>query len=77
MEISQLALLVLGCVCGCLGWFARECHSAVKELREKISDLHVLIATEFVRYDRLQDALKPLTEMLTEIKVSLHGKADK
>jgi len=77
MEISQIALWLLSAVCALLGWFARELYTATQSLRKDISALEVRISAEYVRYDRLQDALKPLTEALHEIKQTLSGKADK
>ncbi len=77
MEVSQIALWVLGAVCTVLGWFARELYNATQSLRKDLSTLEVRIGTDYVRYDRLQDALKPVMDSLTEIKHTLQGKADK
>lgn len=77
MEISQIGLLILtGCV-GVLGWFARVLYEATQSLRRDLSSLEVKISAEYVRYDRLQDALKPIMDSLREIKESLAHKADK
>ena len=77
MEVSQVALWVLGVACASLGWFARELYSATQSLRKDLSDLQVQIATYYVRYDRLKDALQPVMDSLHEIKQTLAGKADK
>lgn len=77
MEITQIALWVLGAVCGVLGWFARELYSATQALRKDLSSLEVRIGTDYVRYDRLQDAFKPIMDSLHEIKQTLSSKADK
>jgi hypothetical protein len=77
MDFMQIILLVLGMSCACLGWFARQIWGAVQELKEELSDFRVLIAAEYIRYDRLQDALKPIIDGLHEIKITLTGKADK
>ena len=77
MEITNLALWVLGIVCTLLGWFARELYSATQSLRRDLSALEVRLGTDYVRYDRLQDALKPIMESLQEIKQALSSKADK
>ena len=77
MEIPSIALWVLGLVCTVLGWFARELYSATHSLRRDLSLLEIRIGTDYVRYDRLQDALKPVMESLHEIKASLSTKADK
>ena len=77
MEISQIFMSVLGLCCAALGWFARELYTASQKLRTDLSALQTQIATDYIRYDRLQDALKPIMDSLQEIKQTLHGKADK
>lgn len=77
MDFTQLALLALSLVCSILGWFARQIWSAVQEMKKEIGDVRILMGTEYVRYDRLQDALKPVMDSLHEIKLTLAGKADK
>ena len=77
MDLTQLAVIGLSIVCGALGWFARQVWGAVQELKNDVNNLRVLIGTDYVRYDRLQDALKPVLDSLQEIKQTLSGKADK
>jgi len=77
MEITQLALWVLGFACSALGWFARELYSATQSLRSDLSSLETRIGTDYIRYDRLRDALEPIMEALQDIKKALHGKVDK
>lgn len=77
MDYMQAGLMALGIVCACLGWFARQVWGAVQSLKEDVNNLRVMIGTEYVRYDRLQDALKPVLDSLHEIKETLKGKADK
>jgi len=76
MDIS-IVLWALGLTCACLGWFARQIWSAVQGLKKEMSDFRVLVAKEYIAYDRLQDALKPIMDSLHEIKITLTGKADK
>ena len=77
MEISQIVMLVLSVVCAVLGWFARELYGATQALRKDLSALEIRIGTDYVRYDRLQDAFKPIMDSLHEIKQTLSSKADK
>lgn len=77
MEMSTIIMAVLGVACGILGWFARELYAATQALRRDLSQLEVRISGEYIRYDRLQDALKPIMDSLQEIKHTLAGKADK
>lgn len=77
MEVSQIALWALGAVCTVLGWFARELYSATQSLRKDLAALEISLNRDYVRYDRLQDAMKPIMDSLAEIKQTLSGKADK
>jgi hypothetical protein len=77
MEITQLVMWGLGAACTLLGWFARELYTATQSLRKDLSALEVRIGSDYIRYDRLQDAMKPIMESLAEIKHTLAGKADK
>lgn len=76
-DFTSLVLWVLGIACASLGWFGRQIWGAVQELKQDMSELRVLIGTDYVRYDRLQDAMKPIMDSLQEIKTTLAGKADK
>ncbi len=75
--MTQIAMWVLGAACAILGWFARELYSATQSLRKDLAALQVKIANDYVRYDRLQDAMKPIMDSLAEIKHTLTGKMDK
>ena len=77
MEASNIVLWILGTACTALGWLARGLYTATQSLRKDLSDLQVLLNRDFIRYDRLQDALKPIMDSLHEIKQTLAGKADK
>ena len=77
MERSQIAFLLLSAACTALGCVARELYASIQGLRKDLSSLQVMISNDYVRYDRLQDALKPVLESLQEIKYTLAGKADK
>jgi len=77
MEASNIVLWVLGTACTVLGWFARELYTATQSLRKDISELQVQMNRDFIRYDRMQDALKPIMDSLHEIKQTLASKADK
>jgi hypothetical protein len=77
MEINQIITALLGLACTGLGWFASELYAATQALRRDLSALEVRIGTDYVRYDRLQDAVKPIMESLHEIKVALLTKVDK
>ena len=77
MGIEQIFMALLGLACTVLGWLAREMYAAMQALRKDLGQLEVQLTRDYVRYDRLQDALKPVMDSLTEIKHTLQGKADK
>jgi hypothetical protein len=77
MEVTQIVMWGLGMACTILGWFARELYSATQSLRRDLSALEVQITSDYVRYDRLQDAMKPIMDSLADIKHALDKKADK
>jgi hypothetical protein len=77
MTTEQILLGVLGVACTCIGWFANQLYRAIEKLKEDLGSLEVRIGTDFVRYDRLQDMLRPIAEGIVEIKATLAHKADK
>lgn len=77
MDLNQIIMAALSIFCTVLGWFARELYNATQSLRKDLSALEVKISAEYIRYDRLQDALKPIMDSLHEIKIALQQKADK
>lgn len=77
MTTEQIVITLLGFSCTVLGWFARELYAATQSLRKDLSALEIRISSDFIRYDRLQDALKPIMDSLHEIKQALATKADK
>ena len=77
MSLEQVFLAGLSAGFTVLGWFARELYTATQSLRRDLSALEVRISSDYIRYDRLQDALKPLMEKLQRIEDTLGHKADK
>ncbi|MEO5568878.1 MAG: hypothetical protein ABIR92_10320 [Gemmatimonadaceae bacterium] len=77
MNIEQVALMGLGLGFSVLGWFARELWNAVQRMKEELGKLEVKINSDFVRYDRMQDAMKPVLDKLQRIEDALAKKVDK
>ena len=77
MTIEQMLLALVGACCGVLGWFANVLYQATQDLRRDLSTLEVQLNKDYVRYDRLQDALKPIVDGIAEIKHALKDKQDK
>lgn len=77
VSITEIILAVVAIATGVLGWFARQLWDAVQSLRKDLTTLQITISADYVRYDRLQDALQPIMAALDEIKDSLKNKADK
>lgn len=76
-DAQTLITAGLSVACTVLGWLARELWSAVQQLRRDLSALEVRVSADYVRYDRLQDAIKPIMDALDDIRRSLANKADK
>lgn len=72
-----MLLGLVGLACTILGWFARELYNATQSLRKDLSALEVKLSSDYIRYDRLQDAMKPIMDSLHEIKIALQSKVDK
>ena len=77
LNLQQIVTGLLVVFSSVLGWFARELWQAVQALRKDLSALETKIGTDYVRYDRLQDALKPIMETLQHINSKLDHKVDK
>lgn len=77
MSFEQFFMASLGIICGILGWLARELYAAVQALRHDLSSLELQISRDYVRYDRMQDMVAPIMDMLKEIKEAMNHKADK
>ena len=77
MSLEQIFIILIGVACSVIGWFANQLFRAVEELKDDLNELQVRIGSDFVRYDRLQDMLKPILNGIEEIKESIKHKADK
>lgn len=77
MTFEQAFLAALGIGGAVLGWLARELWAAVQKLRTDLQALEVRISSDYVRYDRLQDAMRPVMDKLQRIEDQLTHKADK
>lgn len=77
MTLEQVMLAGLSFGGAVLGWLARELWSAVQQLRKDLQALEVRITSDYVRYDRMQDAMRPVMDKLQRIEDQLTHKADK
>jgi hypothetical protein len=77
MNLEQILIGLLSMVSVGLGWFGRELWAAVQELKRDLANLRVEIGEDYVKYDRLQDGLRPIHEALIRIETNLGKKADK
>lgn len=76
-QINTLVQGLLGVGLAVAGWFSRQLWDAVQKLREDMSKLEIRISTDYVRYDRLQDVMKPIMAKLERIEDALTHKADR
>ena len=77
IDLHTIFTVLLGLFCTLLGWLGNELWKAVQALRSDLAKLEVMITADYVRYDRLQDALKPVMEALADIRDRLDNKLDK
>lgn len=77
MDWQAIIQTTFGFLLLAFGWFAREVWSAVQQLKSELNILRVDIGTNYVRYDRLQDALRPIATTLQRIEDALASKVDK
>lgn len=77
MSLEQIFIILIGVACSVIGWFANQLFRAVEKLKDDLNELQVRIGSDFVRYDRLQDMLKPILNGIEEIKDSIKHKQDK
>jgi hypothetical protein len=77
MSLEQVLLAGLSLGGAVLGWLARELWGAVQQLRKDLQSLEVRVSGEYVRYDRLQEAMRPVLAQLERIEAALSHKADK
>jgi hypothetical protein len=67
----------LGISSAVFGWLARELWTAVKDLKEDLSDLSVELPKTYVTRDDYRSDLKEIKDMLGKIFDRLENKADK
>ena len=77
MESQHLINVALGVVSAVFGWLARELWTAVKDLKEDLSDLAVELPKTYVTRDDYRSDLKEIKDMLGKIFDRLDNKADK
>jgi hypothetical protein len=77
MESQHLINVALGVVSAVFGWLARELWTAVKDLKEDLSDLAVELPKTYVTRDDYRSDLKEIKDMLGKIFDRLEHKADK
>lgn len=77
MSLEQIFIILIGVACSVIGWFANQLFRSIEKLKDDLNELQVRIGSDFVRYDRLQDMLKPVLSRLEEIIDALKHKADK
>jgi hypothetical protein len=77
MESQYLINVGLGISSAVFGWLARELWTAVKDLKEDLSDLSVELPKTYVTRDDYRSDLKEIKDMLGKIFDRLDNKADK
>ena len=77
LDVNALIQLALSVVCAAGGWLMRQLWDAVQTLRKDLKELEVDLAKNYVPWDRLEQALRPIHELLGQIRDKLDEKQDK
>jgi hypothetical protein len=76
-DLQTILNIVFGLFSACVGWFAREMWSAVKELKSDLAKLREDLPKEYVAKDDYRQDTREIKEMLSKIFDRLDSKADK
>lgn len=77
MDIQTLINTILGAILTCLGWFARELWSAVKDLKTDLANLREELPTKYLQKEEHREDMREIKNMLGRIFDKIDGKADK
>jgi hypothetical protein len=77
MESQSLINSALAIGCAGVGWLARELWTAVKDLKQDLTELSVELPKTYVTRDDYRSDLKEIKDMLGKIFDRLENKADK
>jgi hypothetical protein len=77
MEPQIFVNLALGTVLTAIGWLARELWSAIKELKDDLSQLQQHMPRDYVLRDDYRSDMTDIKVMLNKIFDQLNAKADK
>lgn len=74
---QDIGLVLLGLVCGGLGWFLRQLWDAVANLKSDITDLERDMRQNFARRDDVRDMFDKIMQAIDRVHDELRSKADK
>jgi len=77
MDLQTLINFTGGIVLTGLGWFAHELWAAMKELRNDVHRLEVVLPTQYIRRDEFTEGMKEIKDICRQIFDRLDNKADK
>jgi hypothetical protein len=84
MQLSEiLAILVpiatglLGVCCAALGWYAGKIYDRLQKNEADLTAHRLAVAENYVRHDRMQEIMRPITSSLSDIQIMLAKKADR
>ncbi len=84
MQLSEiLAVLVpiatglLSVGCMALGWFAGKMYDRLQKNEADLNAHKLAVAENYVRHDRMQEIMRPITHSLSDIQTMLAQKADR
>jgi hypothetical protein len=77
MDNQSIINMALGTILLIAGWFARELWVAVKDLKNDLHDLEIILPNEYVKRDEYMDTMREVKDMLYKIFERLDNKADR
>lgn len=75
--LMPIAIGFLSIICAALGWFANQIWNGLKKNETDLAAHKLAIAENYVRHDRLQEIMRPVTSSLADIQIMLAKKADR
>jgi hypothetical protein len=75
--LMPVAVGLLSIACMALGWFANQIWNGLKKNEADLNAHKLAVAENYVRHDRMQEIMRPITHSLSDIQTMLAQKADR
>ena len=75
--LMPIAIGLLSITSMALGWFANQIWNGLKKNEADLAAHRLAVAENYVRHDRMQEIMRPITHSLSDIQIMLAKKADR